>query len=100
MFYKYAVERGVNVFMEKPVTADGYGTKQILEINKMAKQKNLKVGVGLMCRHSRARGARDDGHARRSRLAPSALSACPLLASVLTSGALSGVWRAAVAERR
>ena len=42
------MERGVNVFMEKPVTADGYGTKQILEINKMAKQKNLKVGVGLM----------------------------------------------------
>ncbi|MEL0061201.1 MAG: twin-arginine translocation signal domain-containing protein, partial [Verrucomicrobiales bacterium] len=24
----YAIERGVNVFMEKPVTADGYGTKQ------------------------------------------------------------------------
>ena len=60
VFYKYAVERGINVFMEKPVTADGYGTKQILEINKMAKQKNLKVGVGLMCRHSRARGAMAD----------------------------------------
>ncbi len=57
VFYQYAVEKGVNVFMEKPVTADGYGTKKILEINKFAKKKNLKVGVGLMCRHSRARGA-------------------------------------------
>ena len=57
VFYQYAVERGVNVFMEKPVTADGFGTKKILEINKTAKKKNLKVGVGLMCRHSRARGA-------------------------------------------
>ena len=57
VFYKYAVEKGINVFMEKPVTADGYGTKKILEINKAAKKKNLKVGVGLMCRHSRARGA-------------------------------------------
>ena len=57
VFYKYAVERGINVFMEKPVTVDGYGTKKILEINKLAKKKNLKVGVGLMCRHSRARGA-------------------------------------------
>ena len=58
VFYKYAVEKGINVFMEKPVTADGYGTKKILEINKTAKKKNLKVGVGLMCRHSRARGAK------------------------------------------
>ena len=36
VFYKYAVEKGINVFMEKPVTADGYGTKKILEINKTA----------------------------------------------------------------
>jgi len=57
VFYKYAVEKGINVFMEKPVTSDGFGTKKILEINKLAKKKNLKVGVGLMCRHSRARGA-------------------------------------------
>ena len=48
------------MFMEKPVTSDGYGTKKILEINKLAKEKNLKVGVGLMCRHSRARGAMAD----------------------------------------
>ena len=60
VFYQYAVQKGINVFMEKPVTADGYGTKKILEINKVAKKKNLKVGVGLMCRHSRARGAMAD----------------------------------------
>ncbi len=57
VFFQYAVQKGVNVFMEKPVTADGFGTKKILEINREAKKKNLKVGVGLMCRHSRARGA-------------------------------------------
>ena len=55
VFFEYAVKRGLNVFMEKPVTADGFGTQRILEINKEAKKKNLKVGVGLMCRHSRAR---------------------------------------------
>ncbi len=55
VFFDYAVKRGLNVFMEKPVTADGFGTKKILEINETAKKKNLKVGVGLMCRHSRAR---------------------------------------------
>ena len=55
VFFDYAVKKGLNVFMEKPVTADGYGTQKILEINKTAKKKNLKVGVGLMCRHSRAR---------------------------------------------
>ncbi|MSU42314.1 MAG: Gfo/Idh/MocA family oxidoreductase [Pedosphaera sp.] len=57
VFFQYAVQKGVNVFMEKPVTADGFGTKKILEINKEAKRKNLKVAVGLMCRHSRARTA-------------------------------------------
>ncbi len=55
VFFDYAVRRGLNVFMEKPVTADGFGTKKILESNKIAKQKKLKVGVGLMCRHSKAR---------------------------------------------
>ena len=55
VFFDYAVKKGINVFMEKPVTADGFGTQKILEINKTAKKKNLKVGVGLMCRHSRAR---------------------------------------------
>lgn len=53
--YKYAVEKGVNVFMEKPVTVDGPSSRRMLEINKGAVAKNLKVGVGLMCRHCDAR---------------------------------------------
>jgi len=53
--YAYAIERGLNVFMEKPVTPDGYSSRKMLELNAKAKEKNLKVGVGLMCRHSQAR---------------------------------------------
>lgn len=53
--YQYAIERGVNVFMEKPVTVDGPASRKMLELNELAKQKNLKVGVGLMCRHCDAR---------------------------------------------
>ncbi len=54
--YAYAIERGLNVFMEKPVTTDGPSTRRLLELNEKAKAKNLKVGVGLMCRHCDARG--------------------------------------------
>ncbi|MCA9066069.1 MAG: Gfo/Idh/MocA family oxidoreductase [Planctomycetaceae bacterium] len=53
--YTYAIERGLNVFMEKPVTVDGPATRKILELNKLAQAKNLKVAVGLMCRHCDAR---------------------------------------------
>ena len=53
--FQYAVEKGLNVFMEKPVTADGPTSKKMLEINEKAKAKNLKVAVGLMCRHCVAR---------------------------------------------
>lgn len=53
--YTYAIDKGLNVFMEKPVTVDGPTSLRMLELNKRALQKNLKVGVGLMCRHCRAR---------------------------------------------
>ena len=53
--YTYAIEKGINVFMEKPVTADGPTSLRMLELNKQALDKNLKVGVGLMCRHCEAR---------------------------------------------
>ncbi len=53
--FDYAVERGLNVFMEKPVIADGYSARKILETNIKAKAKGLKVGVGLMCRHCKSR---------------------------------------------
>ena len=52
--FTYAVEKGLNVFMEKPVTVDGPTSKRMLGLGEAAKKKNLKVGVGLMSRHSRA----------------------------------------------
>jgi predicted dehydrogenase len=53
--YTYAIEKGVNVFMEKPVTVDGPTTRRMIELAKQADQKNLKCGVGLMVRHCRGR---------------------------------------------
>ena len=53
--YTYAIEKGLNVFMEKPVTVDGPTSRRMLELNQKALDKNLKVGVGLMCRHCKAR---------------------------------------------
>ncbi|MFV0442488.1 MAG: Gfo/Idh/MocA family protein [Planctomycetaceae bacterium] len=55
LHYSYAIEKGLNVFMEKPLTADAPTSLRMLELNEKAKAKNLKVGVGLMCRHSVAR---------------------------------------------
>ncbi len=43
--------------MEKPVTVDGPTTRKMLQLADLATQKNLKVGVGLMIRHCRARQA-------------------------------------------
>src|SRR5258706_7032646 len=54
--FTYAIEKGLNVFMEKPVTVDGPTTRKMHELAEKASAKNLKVGVGLMCRHCRARG--------------------------------------------
>ena len=52
--FQYAIQKGLNVFMEKPVTVDGPTTRRMIKLGEDAKQKNLKVGVGLMSRHSRA----------------------------------------------
>src|SRR4029077_14732133 len=54
--FAYAIQKGINVFMEKPVAVDGPSTRRMLQLAEEAKKKNLKVGVGLMCRHSVARG--------------------------------------------
>ncbi len=54
--FQYAIEKGLNVFMEKPVTVDGPTSKKMFELADKATEKNLKVAVGLMCRHCRARG--------------------------------------------
>ncbi len=53
----YAVEKGVNVFMEKDFAPDPGGIKQILKAGEAAEKKNLKIGAGLMARHSTARQA-------------------------------------------
>jgi predicted dehydrogenase len=52
--FAYAVQKGLNVFMEKPLTADGPSSRKMLELAEEASKKNLKAGVGLMSRHSRA----------------------------------------------
>src|SRR5208282_4364662 len=55
--FGYAIQKGLNVFMEKPVTVDGPTTKKMLALAEESVKKNLKVGVGLMVRHCRARRA-------------------------------------------
>jgi len=51
--FKYAIDKGVHVFMEKPLTADGPSSKRMLKLGEDAAAKNLKVGVGLMSHHAR-----------------------------------------------
>ncbi|MGH7134360.1 MAG: Gfo/Idh/MocA family protein, partial [Pirellulales bacterium] len=49
--FEYAVNAGKHVFMEKPVATDGPGVRRLLAANQEAKQKGLKVGVGLQRHH-------------------------------------------------
>ena len=51
--FTYAIQKGLNVFMEKPVAVDGPSTRRMFALAEKAKQKNLKVAVGLMSRHAR-----------------------------------------------
>ena len=53
--FAHAIAKGLNVFMEKPVSVDGPTTRKMLQLGEEAVKKNLKVGVGLMCRHCKAR---------------------------------------------
>jgi len=50
---EYAVEKGVNVFMEKSFAVDAPGIRRVLRAGEVAKQKNLKIAGGLMSRHSK-----------------------------------------------
>lgn len=54
--FRYALDKGLNVFMEKPVSVDAPTSVRMFELAKESVQRNQKVGVGLMCRHCRARG--------------------------------------------
>jgi len=51
--FSYAIQKGLHVFMEKPLTADGPTSRRMLKLAGEATAKNLKVGVGLMSRHNR-----------------------------------------------
>ena len=51
MHFEAAVKAGKHVFMEKPVATDAPGVRKVLEVARLAKEKNLKVGVGLQRHH-------------------------------------------------
>jgi predicted dehydrogenase len=53
--FSYAIDKGLHTFMEKPISVDGPSTRRMLELGERSVKKNLKVGVGLMVRHCRAR---------------------------------------------
>jgi predicted dehydrogenase len=55
IMFEKAIQKGLHVFMEKPVTVDGPQSRKMFALNEEAKKKNLKVAVGLMCRHCKAR---------------------------------------------
>ncbi len=50
--FKYAIDKKLNVFMEKPVTVDGPTCKKMFQLGEEASAAGLKVGVGLMSRHA------------------------------------------------
>jgi predicted dehydrogenase len=58
--FKYAIDKGLNVFMEKPVSVDAPTSVKMFELADESERRNQKVGVGLMCRHCRARGEQFD----------------------------------------
>jgi predicted dehydrogenase len=51
--FGYAIQKGLNVFMEKPVSVDGPTSRRMFKLAEEAEAKKLKVAVGLMSRHSR-----------------------------------------------
>lgn len=53
--FQYAIEKGLNVFMEKPTAVDAGSARKMIKLSEEADKKKLKVGVGLMCRHCPAR---------------------------------------------
>ncbi len=49
--FEYAVQKGLNVFMEKSFAVDAPGISRVLKTGEEAARKNLKVAGGLMSRH-------------------------------------------------
>jgi len=54
---EYAVQKGINAFMEKPFASDPAGLHRLLKAGEAAEQKGVKIAAGLQCRHSPARQA-------------------------------------------
>jgi predicted dehydrogenase len=54
---EYAVQKGINVFMEKPFASDPGGIQRIMRAGELAEKNNVKIAAGLQCRHSPARQA-------------------------------------------
>ena len=52
--FEHAVNQNRHVFMEKPLSTDAPGVRRILASAKKAREKNLKVGVGLQRHHQRS----------------------------------------------
>ncbi len=53
--FSYAIQKGLHVFMEKPITVDGPTTRRMIKLAEEADKKKLKCGIGLMVRHCRGR---------------------------------------------
>ncbi|MBN2296767.1 MAG: Gfo/Idh/MocA family oxidoreductase [Pirellulales bacterium] len=53
--FEYAVNKGVNVFMEKSFATDAPNARRLMKAAELSEKKGLKVGVGFMWRHSKAR---------------------------------------------
>ena len=49
---EYAIQQGKHVFMEKPVAVDAPGVRRVVAAAQVAKQKGLRIGVGLQRHHS------------------------------------------------
>jgi len=55
LHFEYAVEKGINVFAEKSFATDAPAVRRWLKAAEASESKNLKVAVGFMWRHSKAR---------------------------------------------
>jgi len=53
MQVEYAAERGVHMFVEKPIAVDAPGVRRVMAACRIARQKNLSVVSGLCYRYER-----------------------------------------------
>jgi predicted dehydrogenase len=81
--FGYAIQKGLNVFMEKPITVDGPSTRKMLKLGEDAKKRSLKVAVGLMCRHCAVR------HQLLERIGSGAIGDIPLLRAYRMQGIIA-----------